>query len=126
MTITKVGPGQVIFSGANLKEGTNRMQLTKELTGTLVFVKKGNSFSDVIFTDKAGKSIKLTATRGGTNGAPKPECKTTLPDACFSSSDKNIGLCICKPATISSGGNDIYTVRMQIPIGKPGGGTPGH
>ena len=100
--VTKIGQGDVILSGANLKEGTNRMTV-KELTGTLVFVKKGNSFSDVIFTDNAGKSTRLTPTRGGTNGAPKPECKTKLPDACFSSPDKNIGMCICKPGDITNG-----------------------
>jgi len=109
--ITKVGPGQVIFAGANFKEGANRMQ-SKELTGTLVFVKKGNSFSEVIFTDDAGKSTRLTPTRGGTNGAPKPECKTKLPDACFSSPDKNIGMCICKPGNLTNGGEETYTVSF--------------
>jgi hypothetical protein len=110
--ITKVGPGQWVLSGANLKEGTNRMQ-TKELTGTLVFVKKGDSFSEVIFTDDAGKPTRLTPTRGGTNGAPTPTCKTKLPDACFGSPDKNIGMCICKPGDISAGGDPTWVLSFQ-------------
>jgi len=109
--ITKVGPGQVVFSSANLKEGTNRMQ-AKELTGTLVFVKNGNSFSDVVFTDDAGKTTRLTPTRGGANGAPTPTCKTKLPDACFGTANKNIGLCICKPGDLSNGGDEVYTVSF--------------
>lgn len=113
--VTKVGPGEVIFSGVNLKEGTNRVQ-SKELAGTIVFVKKGNSFSDVIFTDDAGATTRLTPTRGGTNGAPKPECKTKVPDACFSSPDKNIGLCICRPDELSTGGTS--TIRIRISAGN--------
>ncbi len=108
--ITKMGPGQLILSGANLKEGTNRLE-AKELTGTLVFVKKGNSFSDVVFTDNTGKSTRLTPTRSGTNGAPTPPCKTTLPDACFGTADKSIGMCICKPGDLSNGDN-TYSIKM--------------
>lgn len=109
--IVKIGQGDVILSGVNLKEGTNRMQ-TKELLGTLLFVKSGNTFSDVIFTDEAGKSTRLTPARGGTDGAPTPTCKTKLPDACFSSPDKNIGMCICKPGDITNG-DEVYTIKVR-------------
>jgi hypothetical protein len=114
---------QLIYSVQGIKEGLNTITLP-DGKGTVTFVKSGNSYRGVTYIGTL--SVKLEPTAGGTNGAPKPECKTKLPDACFSSSDKSIGLCICKPATISSDGNDIYTVRLKMPIGKPGGGTPGH
>jgi hypothetical protein len=84
--------------------------------GTLTFFKKGNSFSYVIYKDAAGKSTRLEPARGGTNGAPKPECKTKLPDACFSSPDKNIGMCICKPGNLSTGGT--ATIRIRFASGN--------
>jgi hypothetical protein len=102
------GRGDLILITPSLKEGTNRMT-TKELSGTLVFVKRGETFSDVVFTDQSGKSTRLTPTRGGTNGAPNPECKTKLPDVCFGTADKSIGLCICKPANLSNGDGYIFS-----------------
>jgi autotransporter-associated beta strand protein len=116
---------QPIYSVQGIKEGLNTITLP-DGKGTITFTKSGNSYRGVTYVNSGILTVKLEPTRGGTNGAPKPECKSTLPDACFSSADKKIGLCICKPATISNDGNDIYTVRLQMPIGNPGGGTPGH
>lgn len=106
------GKGDVIIITPTLLKGTNRMQV-KELKGTLIITTDGSSFSEVIFKDDAGKSTKLTATRGGTDGAPKPECKTKLPDACFSSPDKNIGICICSPGNLSTGGSATIRIRFS-------------
>ncbi|MEO6253909.1 MAG: hypothetical protein ABIO79_11410 [Ferruginibacter sp.] len=118
VTTTGDGQGDVILFLPGLKEGTNRL-MAKELKGTLTFVKNGNTFSDVIFKDDAGRSTRLTPTRGGSNGAPKPECKTTLPDACFSSPDKKIGMCLCKPGNLTNGGEETYTVKFyQTYLGR--------
>lgn len=117
MKITKTsngdGQGDVILIIPSLMKGTNRMQV-KELKGTLIITTDGSSFSKVIFNDDAGKSTTLTATRGGTNGAPKPECKTKLPDACFSSPDKNIGMCICRPDDLSNGEEQAYSIALHL------------
>ena len=108
--ITKLGSRLLMLTGT-MKEGMNSM-LVKEGKGTLQFVKKGDSYADVIFTDENGKVIRLMPATGGTNGAPTPECKTKLPDACFGSADKNIGMCICKPDNISNGVDQGYTVKF--------------
>jgi len=109
------GKGDVIIITPSLLKGTNRMQV-KELKGTLIITTDGSSFSEVIFKDDAGKSTRLTATRGETNGASRPECKSKLPDACFSSPDKNIGMCICRPDDLSTGG--AATIRIRFSAGN--------
>ena len=106
-----VGAGDVNFSAGKMKEGVNTV--TKVGQGTLTFVKKGETFSEVMFKDAAGVSTRLIPTPAGTGGAPNPECKTKLPDACFSSPDKNIGMCICKPGDISAGGNTTWIINFR-------------
>lgn len=110
---SKIGAGHLILPVANLKEGQNTL-LTKEGKGTLTFVKRGDSFSDVIYKDSTGSSTRLLPTQGGANGAPKPECKTELPDACFGTADKTIGMCICKPGDISNGRPGTYYIKLQV------------
>lgn len=106
------GVSTMILDAASLKEGQNSM-LIKQGKGTLQFTKNGNRFSNVSFKDSAGVVTRLVPVPAGTQGAPKPECKFPLPDACFGTADKNIGLCICKPGDISGG----YTIsfRRKIP-----------
>ncbi|MEO6541994.1 MAG: hypothetical protein ABIN74_13410 [Ferruginibacter sp.] len=81
--------------------------------GTLKFVKNGNKFTDVVFIDAAGKSHRMIPAQSGSNGAPSPSCKYPLPDACFATADKNIGMCMCKPTDLNS--NSPYTVTLLLP-----------
>ena len=101
-TVVQNGSQLEILDAASLKEGQNSM-LIKEGKGTLQFTKSGDRFTNVSFKDSAGVVIQLTPAAAGTQGAPKPACKYPLPDACFGTADKNIGLCICKPSDISGG-----------------------
>ena len=95
------------LSAEKIKEGINTV--TKTGQGTLTFIKKGDSFSEVMYKDAAGVSTRLIPTPAGTGGAPNPECKTKLPDACFGTANKSIGMCICRPGKISKGG---YTLTF--------------
>lgn len=112
----KVSAQQFIarLTSTRLNEGSNTVIINK-LKGTLKFVKQGNSFSNVVFLDSLGSVFTMSPTTGGTNGAPKPECKSTLPDACFSTPNKNIGMCICKPGDISNGGTETYSISLAVP-----------
>lgn len=92
----------VLVSSLRLKEGANTVQLPNG-KGTVRFVKRGETFSNVIFQDAAGKIVRLNPNDGSTEGAPTPTCKCPLPDACFATADKNIGLCMCKPCDLSNG-----------------------
>lgn len=103
----------VLISSVKIKEGTNTFPAPNN-KGTVKFVKRGDTFTDVFYIDAAGKSTRLEPTRGGANGAPKPECKTTLPDACYGSANKNIGLCICKPGNLSNG-TETYNIGLLLP-----------
>ena len=80
--------------------------------GTLKLVVRGDKFSDVVYTDAAGKSTRLVPSPGGTAGAPKTECKYPIPDACFGTADKKIGLCMCRPTNLSAGGGGDPTAIL--------------
>jgi hypothetical protein len=82
--------------------------------GILKFTKTGDRFSNVIFTDASGKVQNLQPARPGVNGAPQPACKYPLPDACFATADKNIGLCMCKPTDLSAH-PDGYIITLILP-----------
>jgi hypothetical protein len=60
-----------------LKEGANTVIVT-EFKGTLKFVKRGSTFLNVVFLDSLGNSFAMQSTGAGTNGAPKPECKSKI------------------------------------------------
>ncbi len=81
--------------------------------GSVKFTRQGDKFNNVIFTDAAGKTHRLLPAKPGTNGAPKPGCAYPLPDACFATADKNIGMCMCKPGDLSNG--ETYEVTARIP-----------
>ena len=95
-------------------DGTTTVQIPNG-RGTLKFVARGDKFSDVIYTDAAGKSNRLTPIPGGTAGAPKTECKYPIPDACFGTADKKIGLCMCRPTNLSAApGGDPTAVLIGL------------
>ncbi len=83
--------------------------------GTLSFTKQGDRFTNVVFTDAAGKTHRMIPSQPGTNGAPKPSCKYPLPDACFATSDKNIGMCMCKPTDLAGNGGGEYLIGLLLP-----------
>jgi len=91
--------------------------------GTVKFDKQGDKFTNVVFVDAAGKTFRLLPSQPGVNGAPNPSCKYPLPDACFATQDKTIGMCICKPTDISSGNNNgAYLIGMSIPAATASSG----
>lgn len=98
---------------SKLKDGENTVAVRR--SGRLAISMRLSVITKVEFIDSLGVRTLLNPTNGGTNGAPKPECKTKLPDVCFSSPDKNIGLCICKPGNLSNGGEETYLIGMLLP-----------
>jgi hypothetical protein len=109
----KVELENVLISSVKPKEGTNTVQVPGG-RGTIKFAKRGEKFSDVVFTDAAGKTTKLNPVPAGTNGAPNPGCKFPIPDACFGTADKNIGMCMCKPTDLTTGGGEV-TIGLLLP-----------
>jgi len=83
--------------------------------GTLKFTKQGEKFTNVVFVDANGKTHRLQPMKPGTNGAPDPGCKYPLPDACFGTADKNIGMCMCKPTDLTSNGGGEYSISLLLP-----------
>jgi hypothetical protein len=103
----------VLISSAKLSDGKNTVRLP-DGKGSIELVKRGDKFSDVVFTDAAGKSTRLAPAPAGTGGVPKPACKFPLPDACFGTPNAGqMGMCICKPTEVSNGGD--YTVSLLLP-----------
>ena len=103
----------VLISSVKPKEGNNTVPVPNG-RGTIKFVKRGDKISDVVFTDAAGKSTRLNPAQPGTNGAPSPSCKFPIPDACFGTADKNIGMCMCKPTNLSNG-NEEVNIGLLLP-----------
>lgn len=115
---TKVEFKDIMISSVKLTEGTNTVPVP-DAQGSLKFTKRGASIINVIYTDATGKSVRLQPNNDTSNGAPKPACKCPLPDACFGTGDKNIGMCICKPCDLTNG-NEVYSIRARLmPIGTP-------
>lgn len=107
--------GKVVTQDFHFKmnDGPNTLRVPNN-GGTIQLVKRGDKFTDVVYTDAAGTSSRLSPTRPGTNGAPAPACKYPIPDACYSiPNNQNIGMCICKPTDVKS--NDDYTVTLLLP-----------
>src|SRR5687768_1987277 len=106
--------GKVTLQDFHFVNGSNTIQLAG---GATVTCRKtgGDAFSDVVYKDATGKTFKMVPTTAGTGGAPQPSCKYPLPDACFATADKNIGLCICKPTDKTSGGGGAYSVAILLP-----------
>lgn len=99
---------------SSMKEGSNSVPVPNG-RGTLNLQKRGEKIVAVVYTDASGKSIRLTPQQPGTGGAPKPECKFPLPDACFGNPVENIGLCICRPTNLSNGdGGDPTAILIAL------------
>ncbi len=103
---------QDLHFSARLSEGLNTVQVPNG-RGIIRFVKRGDSFSNMTFQDATGKIERITPNDGSTDGAPTPECKCPMPDACYSTPNKNIGLCMCKPCELTSG--EEYNIVMLLP-----------
>jgi len=103
----------VMISSVKAKDGANTVPVPGN-RGTVKFTKRGNIITNVIFTDAAGKSVKLEPTSGAANGGTKPSCKCPIPDACFGTADKNVGMCICKPCDLSNG-EETYSIGLLLP-----------
>lgn len=96
-----------------LSDGKNTVRIPED-GGTLQFVKRGDKFSDVVYTDAAGKSSRLSPARPGTGAAPTPACKWPIPDACYSiPNNQSIGMCICKPTDVKNSGE--FTIGLLLP-----------
>lgn len=95
-----------------LSDGLNTV-LMPNGKGVIRFFKRGESFSNMTFQDATGKIERLSSNDGSTDGAPTPECKCPMPDACYSTPNKNIGLCMCKPCDLTNG--EEYNIVMLLP-----------
>lgn len=103
----------VLISSVKMSEGTNTVQIPNG-RGTIRFVKRGETFSNVIFQDAAGKIVRLSPSDGSVEGAPTIPCKCPVPDACFGTANKNIGMCMCKPCDLSNGQNE-WNIGLLLP-----------
>jgi hypothetical protein len=103
--------GKVTYQDFHFVNGTNTIQLA---SGAILTCRKtgGDAFSDVVYKDSAGKTFQLVQSTSGAGVAPQPSCKYPLPDACFATADKSIGMCICKPTDLSGG---TYSVALLLP-----------
>ena len=113
----KIELKDIMISSVKLNEGTttvpvpyngSSIQITKLAKSSKVIYK-------VIYIDAAGKSTRLEPSNGTANGAPKPNCKCPIPDACFGSANKDILMCICKPCDLSNGGEETYSIGLLLP-----------
>lgn len=103
----------VLIPHVKVFDGNNIVQVP-DGKGTLKFTKRGDTFSDVIYIDAAGKESRLSPVKAGTGGAPKPNCKWPIPDACYSiPNNQTIGMCICKPTELSNGKE--YSISLLLP-----------
>jgi hypothetical protein len=107
--------GRLSFQNFNFVNGSNTIELPN---GAILSCRKTgkDGFSEVVYKDPTGKSFKLAPATPGTNGAPQPSCKFPIPDACFATADKSIGMCICKPTDLSNG---TYGVSLLLPAVQP-------
>jgi len=110
-----VAAGDLNFSAAKMKEGSNSV-IIKEGKGVLQFVKKGDTYAEVIYKNEAGKSTRLSPSSSGVNGTARPLCNTR-PAASFTNTDKTIGLCICSIDQPGAGG---YIITLDLPDGTTG------
>lgn len=104
----------VMISSVKAIEGRNTVPVPGSSGAVIQFTKLSKGFKDVTYTDAAGKTVKLQPTSGAANGGTQPSCKCTIPDACFGTADKSIGMCICKPCDLTNG-EETYTIAMLLP-----------
>lgn len=102
----------ILLSSIRLKEGPNSVPLPNG-HGTLRLLKRGTTFSNVLLVDVAGRIARLLPD-DGTEGAPTPICPCPLPDACFATENKNVGMCLCKPCD-KTVPDDEYNISLLLP-----------
>jgi hypothetical protein len=83
--------------------------------GTLKFNKQGEKFSNVVFVDAAGKTHRLQPASPSTAGGTTTPCKFPIPDACFATANKNIGMCMCKPTDLTTNSGNGITITLLLP-----------
>ncbi len=110
-----------VIPSLKLVEGKNTVR-TPDGSSSFQFLKRGDSFTDVIFTDEHGHEIRLSAVPGSTNGSIPTPCPWPIPDACYSIPNASkIGMCMCKATDLSTGEYNISFVRAVLTCRKSGG-----
>ncbi len=61
-----------------LNDGANTIRVPNN-GGTIQLVKRGDKFSEVVYTDAAGTSSRLSPVRPGSNMASQPACRYPIP-----------------------------------------------
>ena len=112
-TSIKIELEEVMVSSLKTNDGANTVPVPNN-RGTVKFIKKGTVISNVIYTDAAGKAVKLQPSSGAANGGTKVPCKCPIPDACFGTADKNVFMCICKPCNLSNGCKDDGSILIGL------------
>lgn len=97
---------------ARLSEGLNTVQVPNG-KGVIRVIKRGDTFLNMTYQDVTGKIERLIPNDGSSEGAPTPECKCPMPDACYTTANKNIGLCICKPCELAADGE--FNIALLLP-----------
>lgn len=109
----QVTMSDVLVSSIKMRDGKNTVRLP-DGQGSLELVKRGDRFSNVVFTDAAGKITRLAPKPAGTGQSPKPACKFPIPDACFGTPNASeIGMCICRPTDLSNG--EDFSISLLLP-----------
>jgi len=88
-SLDAVPPAPIIISNIFMQEGTNTISV-KANKGTITLLKKGDFFSNVIFTDNAGNTFRLMPKPGGST-----TCAFPVPGACFGN-DETAVINICR------------------------------
>jgi hypothetical protein len=96
----KVEFNDILITNVKIKEGANSIPVST-FKGTLKFVKKGDKYSNMIFTNSKGKLNKLFVAQTGSNGTVQPACKGST-QACFGTADNSITVYFCEPATTTT------------------------
>lgn len=97
---------------ARLSEGLNTIQVPNG-KGVIRVIKRGDTFLNMMYQDVTGKIERLIPNDGSSEGAPTPQCKCPMPDACYTTANKNIGLCMCKPCELAADGE--YNIALLLP-----------
>lgn len=90
---------ELVFKTVKVTEGANAVPVAK-LQGTLSFVKKGENYSGVVFTDSTGKSRSLSVVEN--------TCS-------YATTDKQITVHFCETArTLSGTGSRQTTITIAL------------
>jgi len=88
---------------------------------TLKFNYSNNSFSNFSFLDSLGVTHVLTSSNA-TVSRPRPVCRRDQVRESYVSSQKNIGVCLCKPNPSASGDAKVeYNMTIDMPGPGPTG-----